>query len=108
LQSAGLRHLTKTLAGIGASPEGRREMEAEEAIRRLVEGDFNPIVQKIRRKLKKKDKALAKSKKVIAETKKAITEKDNVIAESKKALAEKDKEIADLKSQFALVKAKQK
>jgi hypothetical protein len=96
-QSTGLRRLTRTLAGIGASTEGRREMEAEEAVRRLVEGDFNPMVQKIRRKLKK---VLAESQKTLAEKDHILAEKDHALTENQKVIAELAREIAELKAKF--------
>ncbi|MDR3110978.1 MAG: hypothetical protein LBU65_15015 [Planctomycetaceae bacterium] len=80
VKSAEMRHLTRTLVGIAASPEGRREMEAEEAVRRLVEGDGDAEMQKIRREIKKKDR---------------------VIAEKDKALAEQAKQIAELKAKLS-------
>jgi hypothetical protein len=69
VKSAEMRHLTKTLVGIAASPEGRREMDAEEAVRRLIEGDGDAEMQKIRLELKKIQKALAEKDKQIAELK---------------------------------------
>jgi hypothetical protein len=75
-----LKHLTKTLVGIASSPEERRKMEAEEAIRRIVEGDNDEEMQKIRSELRKKDK-------VIAEKDKTISDKDKRIAELEAKLA---------------------
>jgi hypothetical protein len=113
VKSAGMRHLTRTLVGIGASPEGRREIEAEEAVRRLVEGDGDVVMQKIRRELKKKDRVIAESKQALAENKrvlvekdKALTEKDNVITEKDKALVDQAKEIAELKAKLSSRKPK--
>jgi hypothetical protein len=87
VKSAEMRHLTKTLVGIAASPEGRREMDAEEAVRRLVEGDGDAEMQKIRRELKKNQKALAENKKALTENQKALAEKDKQIAELKAKLS---------------------
>jgi hypothetical protein len=42
-------------------------MEAEEAVRRLVEGDGDAAMQKIRKEIKKKDKVIAEQAKQIAE-----------------------------------------
>ncbi|MDR3110670.1 MAG: hypothetical protein LBU65_13460 [Planctomycetaceae bacterium] len=69
VKSTEMRHLTRTLVGVAASPEGRREMEAEEAVRRLVEGDGDAEMQKIRREIKKKDRVIAEKDKQIAELK---------------------------------------
>ncbi|GHT14251.1 hypothetical protein FACS1894170_11080 [Planctomycetales bacterium] len=99
IKSAEMRHLTKTLIGIAASPEGRRQIDAEEAVRRLVEGDGDVRMQKIRRELKKKDKALA-------EKEKALAEKDKALTENKKALAEQAKQIAELKAKLSSRKSK--
>jgi hypothetical protein len=85
VESRELKHLTKTLVGIAASPEERRKMEAEEAIRRIVEGDNDEEMYKIRNELRKKDK---------------------VIAENQKTIADKDKEIAELKAKLASRKSK--
>jgi hypothetical protein len=99
VESRELKHLTKTLVGIAASPEERRKMEAEEAIRRIVEGDNDEEMYKIRNELRKKDKVIAENQKVIAENQKAI-------AENQKAIADKDKEIAELKAKLTSRKSK--
>jgi hypothetical protein len=101
VQSAEMRHLTKTLVGIAASPEGRREMDAEEAVRRLVEGDNDEEMQKIRNELKKNQKVLSEKDKVITENKKALSDKDKALAENKKALADQAKQIAELKAKLS-------
>jgi hypothetical protein len=99
VKSAEMRHLTKTLVGIAASPEGRREIDAEEAVRRLVEGDGDEEMQKVRRQLKKSQKTLAEKDKV-------ITQKDEIITEKDKALADQAKQIAELKAKLASHKSK--
>ncbi|GHT24233.1 hypothetical protein FACS189419_09050 [Planctomycetales bacterium] len=59
----------------------------KEAVRRLVEGDGDARMQKIRRELKKKDR---------------------VIAENQRALAEKEKQIAELKAKLSVAKRNSK
>jgi paraquat-inducible protein B len=56
-------------------------MDIEESVRRIVEGDFDETVKKIRHELQQKDKVIAESQQVIAESKQALAEKDKHIAE---------------------------
>jgi hypothetical protein len=106
VKSAGMRHLTKTLIGIGASPEGRREIEAEEAVRRMVEGDNDAEMQEIRWELQKKDRVITEKDKALAENQKVLTEKEKALTEKDKALADQAKQIAELKAKLSSRKSK--
>jgi hypothetical protein len=82
IENENIRRMAETLSYVAASEEGRREMDAEESVRRIVEGDFNEEMQKVRSELMQKNQALA--------------EKDNALAEKDNTIAEKEKQIAEL------------
>ena len=97
IENESLQRLTRTLAYIGSSPEDRKAMNAEESVRRVVEGDFDEATQMLRAELVEKDG-------VIAEKDNALAEKDSVIAEKNSVIAEKDKELAELRAKLSSVK----
>jgi hypothetical protein len=113
-----VRRMVNTLSYVAASEEGRRDMETEESIRRVVDGDFNKEMQKVRYDLKQKEKIIAKKDQVITEKDQVISEKEQVInekeqviseqeqviSEKEQALAEKDQQIAELLAQLQSVK----
>ncbi|MDR2757075.1 MAG: hypothetical protein LBC20_15370 [Planctomycetaceae bacterium] len=100
LNNKKIHRMATTLAYVAASNEVRLEMDTEESIRRIVEGDSNKEMQKIRYKLEQKEKALAEKEQVITEKEQVITEKEQVITAKEQVIAEKDKQIAELLTQL--------
>jgi hypothetical protein len=101
VESEEMRHFAETLMYIGASAEGRREMDAEEELRRVIDCYANEKMQKIQQELQKKEKALAEKEQALTEKDNVITEKDKALAENKKALADQAKQIAELKAKLS-------
>ncbi|MDR2438385.1 MAG: hypothetical protein LBE12_03300 [Planctomycetaceae bacterium] len=90
-----VRRMATTLSYVATSEEGRKAMEFEESIRRIVEGDNNAEMQKIRRKLTRTEKNLTQKEQLIAKKDKALAKKDKALAKKDKALAEKNKALAE-------------
>ncbi|MDR1053995.1 MAG: hypothetical protein LBL39_07440 [Planctomycetaceae bacterium] len=85
-----LLHFTRTLIKIASSPKDLEELEAEEALRRMVEGDFNEEAQEMRAKIAVRDKKLAK--------------KEKELIDKEKEIANKEKEIAELRARLSALK----
>ncbi|MDR0336642.1 MAG: hypothetical protein LBI18_06085, partial [Planctomycetaceae bacterium] len=106
IKNAKVRRMATTLSYVAASDEGRKAMEFEESIRRVVEGDNDAEMQKIRRKLTRSEKALAKKELVIEKKDKALAQKDKALAQKDKALAKKDEVLAEKDEQIAQLRAR--
>jgi hypothetical protein len=81
LDNKNIRRMAMTLSYVAGSNETRKAMEAEESMRRIVEGRFNKEMQTIRYELKQKDKVIAENQQALAENQQALAEKDKQIAE---------------------------
>jgi hypothetical protein len=99
-----LLHFTRTLVNIASSPKDLEEMEAEEALRRMVDGDFNEAAREMRSQIASQSETIAEQKKELTDNKKELTDKDKKLADKDKKLADKDKEIAELRAKLSAVK----
>jgi hypothetical protein len=104
LETEKARHMAATLSYVAASEEDRRLLETEESIRRVVDGDFNKGMQKVRYKLKKQvneNKQLAtENEQLTTEKEQLTTEKEQLMTE-KEQLAKENKQLAKEKEQLA-------
>lgn len=91
LENENVRRMMLALTYIGASEEGRHDMEVEESVRRIVEGEFDEEMQEIRVELRKKNRQLAEQSEQIAEQSEQLAEQAKLIAELQARLAEERK-----------------